>query len=154
MLADFRGVKKVYYNGSYYDSVRFGNELIWETLKEMEDVFKRSEVDLTGLDEQVWEGSFDAFNDEFGSFLTCTVFAKNLSKSFDYLTYVSIDDWFIVIQPEEIYSSNLNYNNFMKFLPPSYLERIFELPFPLGTYYDEYGELKNYKISLWFRKEV
>ena len=153
MLADFRGVKKVYYNGSYYDSVRFGNELIWETLKEMEDVFKRSEVDLTGLDEQVWEGDFNAFNDEFGSFLVCSAYAKNLSKRFVYLTYVSIDDWFIVIQPEEINSYD-TFDNFMKFLPPSYLERIFELPFPLGTYYDEYGELKNYKISLWFRKEV
>lgn len=152
MLADFRGVKKVYYNGSYYDSVRFGNELIWETLKEMEDVFKRSEVDLTGLDEQVWEENFDAVNDEFGSFLSCIAYAKNLSKSFDYLTYVSIDDWFIVIQPEEINNYG-TFNNIMKFLPPSYLERIFELPFPLGTYYDQTGELKNYKISLWFRKE-
>ncbi|EPH12529.1 hypothetical protein [Facklamia hominis] len=151
MLADFRNVKKVYYNGSYLDSVYYGNDLIWETLKAMEDVFKRSEVDLTELDEQVWDGDFYALHDEYGSYLIFSGKVRNLLKGLDYLAYISINDWVIVVRPENVKRIGLNYN-FIKGLPVSYLERIFGLPFPFGTTYIK-DDLKNHKISLWFRKE-
>lgn len=152
MLADFRGVKKVYYNGSYHDSVYYGNDLMWEAFKEMEDVFKRSEVDLTGLDEQVWKGAVATANDELEAGISFGGHRSLLPQVSAVPAYVSINDWFVVVRPEDfIFIGRLF--NFNKILPPSYLERIFERPFPLGTYYDTDGELKNYKISLWFRKE-
>ena len=152
MLADFRGVKKVYYNGSYHDSVYYGNDLMWEAFKEMEDVFKRSEVDLTGLDEQVWKGAVGADNDELEASISFGGSRLLFPQVSAVPAYVSINDWFVVVRPEDLTFIGRNFL-FSKTLPPSYLERIFELPFPLGTYYDTDGELKNYKISLWFRKE-
>lgn len=153
MLADFRNVKKVYYNGSYLDSVYYGNELIWETYKAMEDVFKRSEVDLTELDEQVWDGDFYASHDGYGTYISSSGLRSLLSQISAIPAYVSINDWFVVVRTEDFTFARRIFN-FNKYLPLSYLERIFGLPFPLGTIYIGNDELKNHQISLWFKKEV
>lgn len=151
MLADFRNVKKVYYNGSYLDSVYYGNELIWETYKAMEDVFKRSEVDLTELDEQVWDGDFYASHDGYGAHISSSGLRSLLPQISAIPAYVSINDWFVVVRTEDFTFARRIFN-FNKYLPLSYLERIFGLPFPFGTTYIK-DDLKNHKISLWFRKE-
>ena len=164
MLADFRGVKKVYYNGSSHDSVPFGNELIWEVDKEMEGIPHRSEVDLTGLTEvDIGEFINDvyAYNDEYGSlFYFATNDVQNVrGVRFSYnnkeiLKFISINDWFIEVDSEEIERLGMSGIYFQKECPPSYLERLFGLPFPYSTLYVKNKLTEHNKISLWIREEV
>lgn len=164
MIADFRNVKKVYYNGSYHDSVRFENELIWETEKEMEGILRRSEVDLTGLTEvdvKEVQGEFDAGNDDYGSyFLLSTTRVQTVGGikiGYPYkeaFKFISINDWFIEVDSEEVQMWGRGGISFKKHYPPSYLERLFGLPFPYGTLYDEIKLTEHNKISLWIREEV
>lgn len=161
MLADFRNVKKVYYNGSYLDSVYFGNELIWETFKKMEGILRRSEVDLTGLteiDTGKIKGGVDAYNDEYGVLLSLNTSSVQTAGGI-YLSYnnkeivkfISINDWFIEVDSEEIKLSGRGGIYFQKEYPPSYLERLFGLPFPYGTLYNKNKLTEHNKISLWIR---
>lgn len=164
MLADFRGVKKVYYNGSYHDSVRFGNELIWEVDKKMEGILHRSEVDLTGLtgvDIGEFKSDVNASNDEYGSiFYFSTPYAQTVrGVLFDYnnkeiLKFISINDWFIEVDSEEIELSGMRGLYFQKEYPPSYLERLVGLPFPYGTFYKKEKLTEHNKISVWIKEEV
>lgn len=142
-VIDFRKLNKIVYGGDTYKEANIGPELMWKRKEKVEGVFKREEVDLSGLINHTpksvtvgeWQGEY---------YLSASIDQR---APIGRIRYVSYNDWFIATD------GRIDSFLFDFVADKDLIEKITGLPLAKDAFYMNEGILAHNEVYFWLAPE-